>query len=166
MANITRRQLTLFAGQENTAGIEQVRQAYNPAQFNLIKAHVTLCREDEIEKPEQVINNISFSSPGEIEIEFGEITRFSDGTGILLPGVGDNTAFKALRRLVLAGTSDLQKQEPHITLMHPGNSTCSEAIFAQISSIHLPKKIKFNCISLIEQTDGGAWKILQQFDLK
>jgi hypothetical protein len=52
-----RRQLTLFVEQKDAEIIERVRQEFNPIQFNLIKSHVTLCREDEIQNLEQVISN-------------------------------------------------------------------------------------------------------------
>ena len=47
-----RRQLTLFVKKEDAETIEQIRQAFNPRQFELIKSHVTLCREDEIQNLE------------------------------------------------------------------------------------------------------------------
>ena len=56
-----RRQLTLFVGEKDAITIEQIRQKFNPLQFKLIKSHVTLCREDEIENLEQVIENFLFS---------------------------------------------------------------------------------------------------------
>jgi hypothetical protein len=45
----TRAQLTLFAAGSVAEGIEEVRKVLDPAQFNLIAAYVTLCREDELE---------------------------------------------------------------------------------------------------------------------
>ena len=55
--NVVRRQLTLFLTEQNQI-IEEIRATYNPKQFELIKAHVTLCREDEIEDNlEEIIRN-------------------------------------------------------------------------------------------------------------
>jgi 2'-5' RNA ligase len=162
-----RRQLTLFVGQKDAETIEQIRQEFNPRQFELIKSHVTLCREDEIENLEQVITNLLFLTQTEIVIEFGEITRFDNGKGLLLPAKTDNVEFQELRKQTLVGQSNnTRKQEPHITLMHPRNSTCTDNIFEQIEKLSLPKKIKFDRISLIEQKDGEQWKIIQEFDLK
>ena len=56
MTNNIRRQLTLFVEQKDAETIEKVRQEFNPKQFELIKSHVTLCREDEIQNLEQVIS--------------------------------------------------------------------------------------------------------------
>lgn len=57
-------------------------------------------------------------------------------------------------------------QEPHITLMHPRNSTCTDAIFDEVVKMDLPSKFTFNKISLIEQENGGPWRILDEYDLR
>ena len=76
--------------------------------------------------------------------------------GLLLPAKTDNTEFQDLRRQILLGLNDNpRKQETHITLMHPRNSTCTDKIFGRIEKIILPTKLKFKRISLIEQKDGG-----------
>lgn len=167
MANDIRRQLTLFVEQKDAETIEQIRQQFNPKQFELIKSHVTLCREDEIQNLDQVISNLLSLTQTEIIIEFGKATRFDNGKGLFLPATTNNDDFQKLRRQVLVGLSDnLKKQEPHITLMHPRNSTCTDNIFKQIEIVSLPTKLLFNKISLIEQKDGGHWKILQDFEFK
>ena len=167
MTKNIRRQLTLFVDPKDAKAIEQIRKEYNAIQFDLIKSHVTLCREDEIENLEHVLKNLLLLTQTEISIEFAEAKRFDNGKGLLLPATSDNAEFQELRRQVLVGLSDNpKKQEPHITLMHPRNSTCTDSIFRQLEKIELPKKIKFKRISLIEQQDGGKWDILKNFDLK
>ncbi len=162
-----RRQLTLFVNSKDAEIIELVRREFNPIQFELINSHVTLCREDEIENLEQVILNLLSLACEEITIDFGKAIRFDSGKGVLLPAKGDNAEFLSLRRQVLFGLyADPRKQEPHITLMHPRNSTCTDRIFQEIKKLNLPSKLIFNKISLIEQEDGGKWKILKVFDLK
>ena len=162
-----RRQLTLFIDPKDAEPIEQVRQEFNPRQFELIKSHVTLCREDEIQNLEQVISNLHSLTHEEIVIEFGKATRFDNGKGLFLPAKTDYRGFQELRRQVLTGLNDNpRKQEPHITLMHPRNSTCTDDIFQQIERLDLPAQLKFKRISLIEQEDGGQWKILQEFALR
>ena len=105
-------------------------------------------------------------SQAEITIEFGKPTRFDNGRGLLLPAAIDNTEFYGLRRKVLAGLTDNpKKQEPHITLMHPGNSTCTDNIFELIQEIKLPTKLEFKKVCLIEQSNGEEWIILQEFEL-
>ena len=167
MTNNIRRQLTLFVEQKDAETIEQVRQEYNPRQFELIKSHVTVCREDEIQNLDKVISNLLFLAQTDIVIEFGKATRFDHGKGLFLTATANNDEFHELRRQLLLGLTDkIRKQEPHITLMHPGNSTCTDDIFEQIEKIKLPTKLKFKKVSLIEQEHGGQWKILQEFVFK
>ena len=165
MTKNIRKPLTLFVKQKDAETIEQVRKMFNPRQFELIKTHVTLCREDEIENLEQVITNLSLLTQTEIVIEFGKIVRFDNGKGLLLPATTDNIEFQKLRKQALVGLDDNpRKQEPHITLMHPRNSTCTDNIFAQIEKVNFPTKLKFKRISLIEQENGGQWRVLQEFE--
>jgi 2'-5' RNA ligase len=164
---LIRRQLTLFVDPQEAENIEQIRTAFNPVQHALIKCHVTLCREDEIENIEQVIANLHQLPLAAINIEFGEIIRFDNGKGVLLPAKGNNAAFQTLRQQVLSGLKNNPgKSEPHITLMHPRNSTCTNDIFDQLLKIDLPGKLTFKNIRLIEQKDGGKWETLQNFALK
>ena len=160
-----RKQLTLFVNPKDAVQIEAIRAEYNSVQYELIPAHVTLCREDEIEPIAETIKRIqSISLEKPIEIAFKKVERFSNGKGVFMPCVEEYLAFTNLRRAVL-GQSILQKhQEPHITLMHPRNSTCTDALFTQIAAKTLPTKLTFSTISLIEQKNGGVWKILQEFE--
>jgi 2'-5' RNA ligase len=163
----TRRQLTLFVEQRDAETIELVRKEFNPTQFGLIKSHVTLCREDEIEDIELVVSNLLLLTQPEIVIAFGKAARFDNGKGVFLPATSGNAEFEEIRRQVLVGLCDKpRKEDPHITLMHPRNSTCTDHIFEQIEKISLPTELTFQRISLIEQEDGGQWKILQEFELK
>jgi hypothetical protein len=162
----TRRQLTLFVDEKDAAAIEEVRAAFNPLQSKLIRSHVTLCREDEIEKLEQILLNLTNLQHSEVTIYFGKAIRFDDGRGLLLPAKGDNAEFQQLRRQILYKLFDNPRlQEPHITLMHPRNSTCTDAIYNKVCSINFPDTLVFKHISLIEQTGGGEWHTLQTFVL-
>ena len=126
----TRRQLTLFIGDQNQV-IEKIRVEFNPEQYGRIPTHVTLCREDEIEPIEKVIENIRFLSWDKpLRIEFDPPERFENGKGVFIPAKRNNPDFYALRKAVLNGLNEfLGKPLPHITLMHPRNSTCSDIIF-------------------------------------
>lgn len=169
MTSTIRRQLTLFPEPADVLIIEQIRQEFNPIQFELIKAHVTLCREDEIENLEQVLSNLLLlaRTQQKIYIEFGKVARFDNGKGLFLPATNDNKQFENLRKQVLTGLIDNPgKQEAHITLMHPRNSTCTDHIFELVEKINLPAKLEFKQISLIEQENGGQWKILKNFELQ
>lgn len=169
MASHIRRQLTLFVHPDDAVVIEQIRQTYNPQQYEIIKAHVTLCREDEIEDINHVLSNLhamQMSQPG-ISIEFGKVSRFDNGKGLLLPAANDQYGFDNLRKRVLSGLSaHPRKQAAHITLMHPRNSTCTDSIFELVSQCNFPSKLEFQQISLIEQENGGSWKTLMNFKLK
>ena len=161
-----RRQLTLFVDEKQSAAIESIRQKLNPLQYGLIKAHVTLCREDEIEPIENVLHNLTNQILPKIVICFGGVIRFSDGNGVLLPANDNLHSYRTLRSKILRGIIETPRNnEPHITLMHPRNSTCTDDIFQQISKVILPAVITFEKISLIEQIDQGPWKIIQEFDL-
>lgn len=165
--NHRRRQLTLFVDDRQSAAIESIRQKFNPQQYRLIKAHVTLCREDEIESIESVLYNLINLVLPKISIRFGRATRFSDGHGVLLPAIENLHSFRTLRKLILQGIIEAPRiHEPHITLMHPRNSTCTDDIFQQITQIILPATILFDKVSLIEQVEQGPWKTIQEFELK
>ena len=159
-----RRQLTLFLDPRYADNIERVRQTFNPAQFRLIKSHVTLCREDELQDLAIVISNLEKLKEINILIEFGEVHRTGDGKGVLLPGKGKSIGFHELRKQVLKGLNiDAQRQNPHITLMHPRNSTCTDDIFKVIQKIEFPTQLEFHRISLIGQINGGPWEVLREF---
>ncbi len=167
MSQNIRKQLTLFVDPVDSKEIEFIRKEFNPMQFELIKAHVTLCREDEIQNIEKVMANLLVLTQTEFEIEFDQITRFDNGKGLFLPAKNINEVFNKLRGQVLSSIIDNpRKQEAHITLMHPRNSTCTDAIFRKLQIINLPCKITFNKISLIEQTNCEQWKTLEEFALK
>lgn len=169
MSSNIRRQLTLFVEPEEAITIEQIRQEFNPRQFEIINAHVTLCREDEIENLDQVLSNLGLLTQTQqnFSIEFGKVERFDNGKGLFLPAINDNNEFDDLRKQVLFGLNDNPRsQKPHITLMHPRNSTCTDKIFKQVEEISLPSKLEFRQVSLIEQENGGKWKIIKKFDLK
>lgn len=165
-ANHIRRQLTLFVEKADRTYIEEVRRAFNPQQSELINSHVTLCKEDEIEDLSRVLNNLTQLKQKMISINFGEVIRFDNGKGVLMPATKDNEAFNELRQKVLNGSVGNPRQyEPHLTLMHPRNSICTQEIFEQIQKVPLPTQLCFKTISLIEQFNGGQWKILKTFEL-
>ncbi len=162
-----RKQLTLFVDEHESENIEKIRSAFNPVQYRLIKSHVTLCREDEIEKIDGVIENILKPGIKSISIQFSAVTRFSDGKGVMLPATVNNQPFKSLRNQILKGIIDEPgDHHPHITLMHPANATCTRQDFELIKKNKFPDHLTFNMISLIEQDNGAPWKVLRQFNLK
>jgi uncharacterized FAD-dependent dehydrogenase len=161
-----RLQLTLFVPPPQAVAIEAIRRAVNPVQYALINSHVTLCREDELEPLETVLRNLRQLRHRPITIGFGPATRFSEGKGVLLPATEGAAGFQQLRHMVLQDITDNPRvQEAHITLLHPRNATCTDAIFVQIQNVVLPTQIHFDTINLIEQVNDGPWKLLEQFVL-
>ena len=166
MTENSRKQLTLFVDPLQSKTIEQVRRKFNPIQYDLIKSHVTLCREDEIQNLDQIFANLEALKISEIAIEFGKPRRFSEGKGVFLPELYESVDFQELRKQILFRIIEKPRiQEAHITLMHPRNSNCTDAIFEQIKAQEFPNKLVFNKISLIEQKDGKRWHILKEFQL-
>lgn len=156
-----RRQLTLFVPPGDATVIEMIRSRYNPAQRALIDSHVTLCGEEEIAAFDRVLQNLGHRLPV-VTIDFGPVIRSEGGKGVLLPAVAGQEDFQQLRAKVLEGIVVApRRQEAHITLMHPRNSTCTDATFEEIRVQALPGEITFNAISLIEQVDGGPWRVLR-----
>jgi len=157
-----RRQLTLFVDSE---AIELIRFKFNRQQFDLIAAHVTLCREDEIENLEAVLENLKdLKFQQHLSLKFRLPERFDDGKGVYMPSAENNPEFDALRKVILCGiTENPRKHLPHITLMHPRNSACTDIIFNEIRNIHLPLEMKFDKVSLIEQRHDSAWCIVEEF---
>jgi 2'-5' RNA ligase superfamily len=162
-----RLQLTLFVDASDSAMIERVRQTYNPLQYALIKAHITLCREDEIVPLELVLENLRRLQHSPIAIDFGEVQRFSEGNGVLMPAIGDQSAFHKLRAAILKGIIEVPRiHGPHLTLMHPRNATCTDEIFAEIKAQQLPMRLIFSKICLISQEIGNEWELVEAFRLQ
>lgn len=160
-----RRQLTLFL-QDNFETIEKIRKKYNPKQYELIKAHATLCREDEIENLDQVLKNLSSLQSSKITIQFERPTRFDNGKGVFLKAHSNLKEFEKLRNEILQNlVAEPRKQIPHITLMHPRNSTCNDEIFHEINQETFPSIITFSKISLIEKLNDDEWKEIKSISL-
>jgi len=62
-----RKQITIFLDETEAIPIEAIRKRFNPRQYKLIKSHITLCREDEIEDlaltfPDQKVKSCIFEA--------------------------------------------------------------------------------------------------------
>lgn len=159
-----RHQLTLFVQPQDATAIEAIRSTYNPVQQQLIASHVTLCREDELAPLDVIVAHLQQLHFAPITIQFGAVKRFDDGKGVMLPALGENTAFHQLRAAVLQPIIATPRlHEPHLTLMHPRNATCTDAIFEAIQAANLPQQLTFTVVTLIQQCNGGKWQALQQF---
>ena len=84
-----------------------------------------------------------------------------------MPAYGINEQFHELRKKVLTGLLNMVRHhEPHITLLHPRNSTFNNEVFRAIQIANLPAYLTFDTISLIEQINGSKWHIKNEFKLK
>jgi hypothetical protein len=166
MTTKVRRQLTLFLQKDSSQIVERVRRKFNPVQFALIKAHVTLCREDEIEDIDGVLANLASLNERELTLPFGKPVRFDEGKGVYLQA-DEAESYHQLRHQILKTVLYVPgKQTPHITLMHPRNSTCTDALFEQLCKEDFPSSFSFNEISLIEQQGEEKWEVLENFSLE
>ena len=161
----SRAQLTLFVAGPLAEKIEEIRKPLDPVQFDLIAAHVTLCREDELEGLSTAILQRRLSRPEArpITLGFGAPEPFSTH-GILLPSVSGEENFQALRRLVLGSATD-RRQAPHITLAHPRNPKSDGNSLAAASSLGDGMTIRFGSVCLIQQVGTSPWRIAERFDL-
>lgn len=157
-----RKQLTLFLNKEESEPIEEIRRKFNIQQYNLIGSHVTLCREDEIEYLEYVLDRLSGLKFPAFEVTLEKPRRFSEGKGVYIPVIDSRDQIERLRTQILPVNRII---EPHITIMHPRNSTCTDEIFQQILETEIPTKVTLNSISLIEQEIGKKWKTLATFHM-
>ena len=113
MQKKVRRQLTLFVNPNDAINIEKIRRMYNPVQFDLVKAHVTLCREDEIIDQDRVLANLYNISKKSFTVNFGKVVRFEEGKGVLFPALKDNVEFYGLRA---RGGDELCQRQPQRTI--------------------------------------------------
>lgn len=169
----TRRQATLFlhdafddtslSNDEVQASqyskVEAVRRRFNPVQFELIRAHVTLCREDEVEDWGAFSKRLAEIGNIELLLEFDAPRR--EESWVYLPLKSGGDAFDALRKLLLEreGLAP-RKHVPHLTLVHPRNGNCSDADFELIQRELRGFSCTFTAITQIEQVRGGRWRNL------
>ncbi|MEL7221110.1 MAG: 2'-5' RNA ligase family protein [Bacteroidota bacterium] len=162
-----RKQLTLFLETSESESIERIRKKFNPKQFALIKSHITLCREDEIEDLSLVLNNLAQMEVEEFELSVNGLERFSEGKGVFIKMADEERKFHQLRTVILQnGHSVPREHQAHITLMHPRNSTCDDEKFKAIQQVELPQKLRIRKICLIEQEMGKAWRVLREYSLR
>ena len=157
-----RRQATLYLPSPLRKNVESIRSRFNREQFDLIRAHVTLCREDDVSDWDEFASRLIAVGTIEVALEFGEPVR--DNNLVYLPAIGSNKSYDALRNLLLSTQSTLpRKHNPHITLIHPRNGICSDAAFDEIVSRYRPFSSTFRFVTLIEQVDGLRWQDLKTF---
>jgi 2'-5' RNA ligase len=152
----SRRQATLYLPGSNRDAVDLLRSRFNPLQAQLIRAHVTLCREDEVENWEHLASRLKVLGPIEVPLQFG--TPLRSGDSVYLPASGSTESFDSLRAALLnKGDVQPRKLTPHITIIHPRNGECDDEKFREICRSIEPFSIVFREVTLIEQINGGAW---------
>lgn len=157
-----RKQVTLFIPRRLRSYVETIRERYNPAQHKLIAAHVTLCRDDEVANWSAVQACTRQLKPVEVSLEFGAPQR--DGDFVYLPATSDTASFDALRRTIL-DDPNCRIQKPHITLIHPRNGTCTDAIYDEICESIGRLKITFDTITFIGKVGRLPWSCECSFQI-
>lgn len=159
-----RRQLTLFLPPDSAAPIEAVRRRVDPIQFDLIGAHVTLCREDELSALTLPVlrQRLARAALVPLTLVFGAPTPFSDH-GMLLPCIKGMDAFHELRVAVL-DKSTIRPHAAHVTLAHPRNPRAVENIAATYAELPSSIAVTFATIALIEQRGTSPWDVRHVLD--
>ena len=147
------------------AVLEAVRRQVDPVQARLIPAHVTLCREDELDGLAPEVLAARSAAPGisPLELVFGRPEAFH-GHGILLPYTAGEPAYHALRSRLLGGGA-IRRAEPHLTLAHPRNPRVPGDTLALANALPEALRITFDVARLIEQEPGAPWRVLAAFPL-
>jgi hypothetical protein len=128
---------------------------WNPLQAQLIRSHVTLIREDEVDDWSQLAKRLQ-GVPVSLCLEFGSPKRQQHF--VYYPCIAGQAAFHQLRCELLQVKSEaVRVQEPHITLIHPRNGVCTDATFAEVLQMAAPFSCHFHEVTLIEQAQGGRW---------
>jgi 2'-5' RNA ligase len=151
----SRTQLTLFVTGDIAAEVEAI----------LIAAHVTLCREDELEglTADIIEQRLSAAKATSIALTFGSPQPF--GThGILLPCINNESSFHALRRTILS-THEINHQVPHITLAHPRNPKFAGDSLSTALALKHGMVFRFTAICRVEQHGRSRWTIKNRFEL-
>jgi 2'-5' RNA ligase superfamily len=162
----TRKQLSMYVPSPDGIQLELVREALDPVQAGLIPAHVTLCREDEIDQlsTSEIEATLRSSALRPVTLCFGRPVIFQ-GHGVLLPCVAGEQAFHQLRTHVL-GTTAIRRHAPHITLAHPRNPPSSKSSLADAMGLPDNLSYTFAKIAYIEQIGAAPWRVLQGFTLR
>jgi 2'-5' RNA ligase len=158
-----RKQLSLYVPADAAKEIEAVRKIVDPIQSNLIPAHITLCREDELHELSTIKARLAYIPLKPITLRFGKPEIFS-GHGLLLNCIGGEDEFRLLREYLLASKS-IKNQRPHITLAHPRNPKSNGNLLGNTSWLPEMIEITFPTIYLIEQERNEPWRVLERYEL-
>jgi 2'-5' RNA ligase len=154
----------MYVPEDVAKAIEDVRKTVDPMQSRLIPAHITLCREDELEDNSKLHDRLSNIPFKPLTLRFGRPEIFS-GHGLLLNCVEGADQFRMLREYLL-DSKNIRNQMPHITLAHPRNPKADGNLLGATAALPDIITIKFSTIYLIEQEAGEPWRILARYELQ
>jgi hypothetical protein len=139
-----------------------VRRSLDPVQASLIAAHVTLCREDEIEGtvPSALFNRVESWEAGPIALAFGHPVRFN-GHGVLLSCKHGSGDFTRLRQWLL-NDQGTREHAAHITLAHPRNPRSVGNTDAALAACPQALELQFGSVALIEQRGSEPWRLIRE----
>jgi hypothetical protein len=173
-----RRQLSVFAPEPMRTALDALRATLDPVQHRLIPAHVTLCREDELEvlTPDANADAVAAAvalrlteppASRALTLVFGTAESF-DEHGILLPCVDGESAFHALRAEILTpaiAPDALRRPAAHLTLAHPRNPRAPGNSLAVAQRTVSPLRLTFGEVHLIERVGSAPWTVQATFAL-
>lgn len=162
---MSRDQLTLFVEPPERGPLDELRARLDPVQHDLIAAHVTLCREDELAglSDELIAQRLMNWRGGELRLTFGRAEVFQ-GHGILLPCVNGANQFHELRQQIL-DRRDVRHAEPHLTLAHPRNPRAAGNDLAVGDLSPAGLLLTFTRVTRIRQHGQQRWQRLSNWQL-
>ncbi len=155
-----RRQLSLFLPEPERAAFDALRQRFDPFQFSLIPAHVTLARDDEVHDLTALLARLRTISELSLRLVFADAELTEWGT-IYVPVDDGRERFDALRQSMIGPNSRLH--EPHVTIVHPRNVTGTREMLTEIRRATLPPSVTLGEIVLIEQVGSAPWAVVGRF---
>ena len=157
---VIRRQLSLYVAEPEASRVEALRRVLDPVQQSLIPAHATFARDGDLGMGSDLEwrERIAGLRESGLRLRFGPAEVFQLH-GILMRCVDGLDRFEAFRARVL-GPATLALV-PHITLAHPRNPRAPGNSLA-LARERLPDglELRFESLNLIEQHDGGRWRVL------
>lgn len=151
----------MYIPPEQASVIETARSAVDPIQHQLIPAHVTLCRDNELSNFAEIEDRLLVNPYRSVDLTFGKPEVFH-GHGIIMECISDLGTFKALREFLL-GPNCKNVQLPHLTLAHPRNSRAEGNSLENTDLIPTPLHAVLDRIVLIEQEGDSQWRVLREY---
>lgn len=146
------------------AVLAAVRRVVDPVQSRLIPAHVTLCRDEDLDgvQPDDV--RVAAAGMDGLTLAFGPAERAGEH-GILLPCVDGQADFHALRARLL-GVAAPRERTAHLTLAHPRNPRAPGNDLLVARTLPVPLVATFTRVHWIEQAGDAPWQVRHTFPFR